>query len=216
MEDPTQDAVQLQANEVAKVLKGPLHDAIRRVERFSEDFPAEKDFHFYNNFPQFKTPVRGIQSQAEAVLSEIGLTGRLRTERSRFPSDPDEGYDWLVALQDDLVEGIDAAVDQLNKETAAGKRGSSHEGFQTPRKLQAGGSPGEAAQVAKGSSERRPVPFHVRSIPRPQNKFAVAVDNSNTPFKHPQASRPDARKKGMFCRLCCCWLLGTDALGLFL
>ena len=194
------DPVQLQANEVAKSLKGPLQDAIRRVERFSEEFPAEKDFHFYNNFPQFKSPVRSIQSRAEAVLNDIGLAKKLRPETSRFPSDPDESYDWLVALQDDLVEGIDAAVDQLNKETAAGKRGRSNEGFQTPQKCRGGaksdGNPSDSAKVLKGSSERRPVPFHVRSIPRPQHKFDVAVDNSNTPFKHPQAPKPDANKEG--------------------
>lgn len=200
-----EDAVQVQANEVVKSLKGPLQEVIRRVERLSEDFPAEKDFHFYNNFPQFKTPVRGIQAQAEAVLNDIGLAKRLRPETSRFPRDPDESYDWLVALQDDLVEGIDAAVDQLNKETAAGKRRSSTEGYQTPLKFQRGvrsdGSPSESAKVLKGSSERRPVPFHVRSIPRPQNKFDVVVDNSNTPFKHPQAAKPDATTEGVLCQI---------------
>ncbi|KAG0578426.1 hypothetical protein KC19_4G021800 [Ceratodon purpureus] len=198
MGDAMEDAGQAQANEVVKALKGPLQEAIRRVERLSEDFPAEKDFHFYNNFPQFKTPVKGIQAQAEALLNDIGMAKRLRPETSRFPSDGDESYDWLVAVQDDLVEGIDAAVDLLNKETAAGKRRSSVEGYQTPMKWQRGdGSPSDSAKVSKGSSERRPVPFHVRSIPRPQNKFDVVVDNSNTPFKHPQVAKPDAKTEGL-------------------
>jgi len=188
------NAAQLQANEIAKSLKGPLSEVIRRVERLAEDFPSDKDFHFYNNFPQFKSPVRNIQSQAEALLNEIGLARSLRPEAGAFPSDPDESYDWLVALQDDLVEGIDAAVDQLNKETLAGKRSS----YESPSKFQTGGSsPSEGAKLSKRSSERRPVPFHVKSIPRPQNKFEVAVDNSNTPFKHPQAPKADARKEGI-------------------
>lgn len=185
----SENAAQLQANEISKSLKGPLQEVIRRVERLSEDFPADKDFHFYNNFPLFKAPVRGIQSQAEALLSEIGRTKTV----GAFRSDPDESYDWLVALQDDIVEGIDAAVDQLNKETAAGKRGISYE--TPPKKFER--SPSETAKVAgKGSSERRPVPFHVKSIPRPQNKFEIAVDNSNTPFKHPQAPKADAQTEG--------------------
>lgn len=188
-----EDAAQLRANEIAKSLKGPLTEAIRRVERLAEDFPSDKDFHFYNNFPQFKSPVQSIQSQAEALLNEIGLARNLRPETVGFPSDPDESYDWLVSLQDDLVEGIDAAVDHLNKETSAGKRSV----YETPRKFQTGGiSPSEGAKLSKGSSERRPVPFHVKSIPRPQNKFEVAVDNSNTPFKHPQAPKAGARKEG--------------------
>lgn len=193
-----EDAAQLLANEISNAVKGPLQEAIRRVDRLAEDFPSDKDFHFYNNFPHFNRPVRSIQSQVETLLTSVGLAKGLRTEPGAFPSDPDESYDWLVSLQDDLVEGVDAAVDKLNKETAAGKRGASNVGFETPKKVSVtDGSPSGSAKASKGSSERRPVPFHVKSIPRPQNKFEVSVDNSNTPFKHPQGAKTDAQKEGM-------------------
>lgn len=188
----------LQANEVAKTLKGPVQDAIHRVERLAEEFPADKDFHFYNNFPQFKTPVRRIQTQVKDLLNDLGLANHLRPQTAGFPSDLDETYDWLVALQDDLMEGIDAAVDQLAKQKSDGKRGRPNEKFRTPTKFQKhDGSPSEGAKASKGSDERRSVPFHVRSIPRPQNKFDVMVDNSNTPFKHPQVQKLDSQSEGL-------------------
>jgi len=102
-----------QLSQVEDVREG-LTEVIHKVERLAEDFPSDKDFYFNNNFPQFKSPVKSIQLQAEALLNEIGLARNLRLETIDFPSDPNESYYWLVSLQDNLVEGIDTAVDHLN------------------------------------------------------------------------------------------------------
>lgn len=203
-----EDPALAQAKTMMNTVNGALPEAIRRIERLTEEFPFDKDFHFYSNFPVFKSPVQKIQAQVESLLNELGSskTLRPRLQSAQFPSDPDESYEWLVALQDDLVEGIDTAVDQFNKEKRDGKRGKlevEYEAYQTPKRSQHKGlirsglesSPSESARIAttaQGSSERRPVPFHVRSIPRPQDNFEVAVDNSNSPFKHPQAAGKQA------------------------
>lgn len=197
------DSAELQSDEVLKVVKGPLPEAIRNVERLARAFPSDKDFHFYFNFPEFKDPVKRIQAQVTSLLSEIGLAEKSLSQSSVYPEDSDESYDWLVEVQDDLVEGIDTALDQFNKEKRNGKRGASDvgsEAVQSPLKVYKGSKSGESADEnvkmakGKGNKERR-IPFHVRSIPRPQDKFDIAVDNSNTPFKHPQVARDKLDRK---------------------
>lgn len=66
------------------------------------------------------------------------------------------------------------------------REGKDLRAMQSPK--DAKGSLGVTVNDGK-NMERCPVPFHVWSIPRPQDKFDVVVDNSNTPFKHPKQLR---------------------------
>jgi exosome complex exonuclease RRP6 len=198
------DPVRLEADEILQCIK-KLPDTIRDVERLAQRVPSDVDFHFFSNFQEFKAPIRGMQAQVESLLNEIGMAKELRPQVAAWPNDPDETYDWLVGVQDDLVEGIDTALDQFELEKRAQKKGKSksepEKTMQVQTVMQQQSSDGftEVVKLSKPRKqvhEGRSIPFHIRSIPRPQDKFDIAPDNSNTPFKHPCSLNNSEKKNG--------------------
>ncbi|CAM6040350.1 unnamed protein product [Sphagnum compactum] len=198
------DPVRLEADEILQCIK-KLPDTIRDVERLAQRIPSDVDFHFFSNFQEFKAPMRGMQAQVESLLNEIGMAKELRPQVAAWPNDPDETYDWLVGVQDDLVEGIDTALDQFELEKRARKKGKSksepEKTMQVQTVMQQQSSDGftevvKLSKPRKQVNEGRPIPFHIRSIPRPQDKFDIAPDNSNTPFKHPCSLNNSEKKNG--------------------
>ncbi|KAH9532877.1 hypothetical protein CY35_18G022400 [Sphagnum magellanicum] len=198
------DPVRLEADEILQCIK-KLPDTIRDVERLAQRVPSDVDFHFFSNFQEFKAPIRGMQAQVESLLNEIGMAKELRPQVAAWPNDPDETYDWLVGVQDDLVEGIDTALDQFELEKRAQKKGKSksepEKTMQVQTVMQQQSSDGftevvKLSKPRKQVNEGRSIPFHIRSIPRPQDKFDIAPDNSNTPFKHPCSLNNSEKKNG--------------------
>lgn len=170
-----------------------------RLERASRLLPTDEDFHFYSNFSEFREPVQGIQARVQGLLSQISsLTALPRAPA--LPSNPDDLPDWLVSMQDELLEQVDSAFDVFKKERAQqGLPPPENDAFmyQNTRKKRRGDvllkgtklrhrDEDKGVSMAEKKAERCPIPFHVWSIPRPQEKFDAPVDNSNTPFKHPK------------------------------
>ncbi|KAL6643196.1 hypothetical protein ACP70R_021377 [Stipagrostis hirtigluma subsp. patula] len=195
---------------------GPLAAAAARLSARSRALPSARDFHFYNNFPAFKSPVGAAAARADDSLGVLGAAPLLPRQQPPFPggADLDEAHDWLVSLNDDLLERFGASMDEFKalreKEEAAGRRAPQEaaagagDGFQVvygKKKKKVGGEEeGGAGRVesfgASGSvrmatkdktaapGTKAKVPFHIPTIPRPQDVYRIVVDNTNKPFEH--------------------------------
>lgn len=176
-----------------------LPETLSRLERVAKSLPTDEDFHFYYNFREFREPVQALQARVENLLSQFSSLSVL-PRAPAWPSDPDNLNDWLVGMQDELLEQVDSAFDRFKKERAEQGLSADDDGFmyQNVKKkrrrdvkevqpsLRDDVKAGNSAEKDGKKTERCPIPFHVWSIPRPQEKFDVTVDNSNTPFKHPK------------------------------
>eukprot|EP00268_Persea_americana_P045801 TRINITY_DN46934_c0_g1_i10.p1 TRINITY_DN46934_c0_g1~~TRINITY_DN46934_c0_g1_i10.p1 ORF type:complete len:933 (-),score=208.21 TRINITY_DN46934_c0_g1_i10:546-3344(-) len=211
MEEPS--VAELSPPQKAETLQslaaGPLSSSISRLSASSRAFPSGKDFHFYYNFNEFKDPVKQIAQQSEALLKSIGSSSDLLFGRPHPlffpPDDPADSFDWLVDLNDDLYERIDASMDEFQRirksEEGSGSGLVADDGFQLVSKKKKGVGRNSdrnggkdpsivtsavrmASKDQKKTGERSRVPFHIPTIPRPQDEFKILVNNSNEPFAH--------------------------------
>lgn len=189
---------------------GPLPSSIAKVSGSSRGIPIEKDFHFYYNFDEFKLPITQISSNSQSILESIGSSAeQLWSKDMAFPDDNDDAYDWLVNVNDEVFERFDVSVDEFKRlrkeeeETGVRVMGlvddDSENGFQLVygKKKKAvvekdctaaGNSLGVGVKVASRDSKtmgtKPKVPFHIPSIPRPQDEYKILVNNANQPFEH--------------------------------
>jgi exosome complex exonuclease RRP6 len=199
---------------------GPLASAAARLSARSRAIPPARDFHFYNNFPSFKSPVGAAAARADSSLGILGASSLLpKQQQPAFPrEDLDDAYDWLVSRNDDLLEMFGASADEFKalreKEEAAGRKVAPEEmagdGFQVvygkkKKKIDMGaeavgrgdafGASGSVRMVtmdkAATSGTKAKVPFHIPTIPRPQDVYHIVVDNTSNPFQHAFLGRSD-------------------------
>ncbi|CAM0956965.1 unnamed protein product [Alopecurus aequalis] len=199
---------------------GPLASAAARLSARSRAIPPARDFHFYNNFPSFKSPIGAAAARVESSLGILGASSLLpKQQQSTFPrEDLDDAYDWLVARNDDLLEMFGASADEFKamreKEEAAGRKVAPDElagdGFQVvygkkKKKIDTGeegvgrgeafGASGSVRMTtmdkAATSGTKPKVPFHIPTIPRPQDVYRIVVDNTSKPFQHAFLERSD-------------------------
>lgn len=221
MDSEPEETLKERAQNLQKLVGGPLASSIQHLSDSSRNIPPGTDFHFFNNFPAFRQPITIIKDRSESLLREIGASQSLWKRPSRFPADPDEAYDWLVNIHDDIFERIDVSMDEFKRvrqEHHSGKPGSVDDiesGFQLvygsrrkcrERKLALGakatavegdisGGVKVLSRDKKTSGGRSRVPFHIPSIPRPQDRYNIFVDNSNVPFKHPGLQKTEDGSK---------------------
>uniref|UniRef100_A0ACD5TP73 Uncharacterized protein n=1 Tax=Avena sativa TaxID=4498 RepID=A0ACD5TP73_AVESA len=199
----------------------PLASAAARLSARSRAIPPARDFHFYNNFPSFKSPIGAAAARAESSLGVLGASPLLpKQQQLTFPrEDLDDAYDWLVARNDDLLEMFGASADEFKalreKEEAQGRTVApdemSGDGFQVvygkkKKKIDTGEEGGLGRGEAFGSSgsvrmatmdkaatsgTKPKVPFHIPTIPRPQDVYRIVVDNTSKPFQHAFLERSD-------------------------
>uniref|UniRef100_A0A0E0M7Z1 HRDC domain-containing protein n=1 Tax=Oryza punctata TaxID=4537 RepID=A0A0E0M7Z1_ORYPU len=202
---------------------GPLAAAAARLSGRSRALPSSRDFHFYNNFPSFRSPVDAAAARAEASLAVLGGAPFYPKRHPPFPKDDlDDAQDWVVGVIDDLAEQFGASMDEFKaareKEEATGRRAvpsdsaATEDGFQVvygkKKKRMGGGEEevgrGEAFGGGYGSVKmatkdksavppgaKAKVPFHIPTIPRPQDVHRILVDNSSKPFEHSSLERSD-------------------------
>lgn len=199
----------------------PLSTSISKLSGSSRGIPCNKDFHFYFNFDGFKNPIQEIDKKTQALLESIGssaeqLWGKtnIKFPNSDLDDDDNEGYDWLVNINDELFERFDASVDEFknirNKEEETGVRVmnlvDNDDGFQLVQgrkkkdllvnnngytSVSGDYSLGNSSSVKVASRDnnamgtpKAKVPFHIASIRRPQDEYKILVNNSNSPFEH--------------------------------
>ncbi|XP_020586128.1 protein RRP6-like 2 [Phalaenopsis equestris] len=205
-EIPSSESVEQKAEALASLISGPLSSSASRLLSRSRNIPYGKDFHFYNNFDEFKLPARGIASTAESSLGVIASSLSLWGDRKSppIPNELDEAYEWLVNLNDDFLERFGVAMDDFRslREKQERKVGAvdSGDGFQLvcgrkkkrevvqKQEGELGFSASSEIKMVsrdkKTTAARAKVPFHLPNIPKPQLEFKILVNNNNTPFEH--------------------------------
>ncbi|KAA8518370.1 hypothetical protein F0562_015747 [Nyssa sinensis] len=188
--------------------RGPLSSSTAKLSGSSRGIPSDKDFHFYYNFEEFKIPMKEIAEKSQSMLDAIGSSAHIWGKEMVFPEDLDDAYDWLVNVNDEVLERFDVSVDEFQrlrkKEEETGVRMTSsvdsENGFQlvygkkkkgasqlvaNDRGEESSSSAVKVASRDKKTMGTKPkVPFHIPTIPRPQDKFKILVNNSNQPFEH--------------------------------
>ncbi|XP_073149727.1 LOW QUALITY PROTEIN: protein RRP6-like 2 [Henckelia pumila] len=193
--------------------RGSLRTSIGKLSGSSRILPSQKDFYFYNNFPEFKNPVREISEKSKNLLMKIGASEDLLGKAVMFPPDEktelddDVANDWLENVNDDVFEMFDVSVDEFKmmrkKEEESGVwkmkvnavDDDSESGFQMVygKKNKKMFSSLDAnveefrvkRQEVKVAEKVKPkIPFHIPTIPRPQDEYKIIVNNLNQPFEH--------------------------------
>ncbi|KAK4414837.1 protein RRP6-like 2 [Sesamum alatum] len=191
--------------------KGPLPTSMAKLSGSSRVIPSQKDFYFYNNFQEFKKPVQEIDNKSKNLLKEVGASEDLFGKVIPLPDDKDieldddVALDWLVNVNDEIFERIDVSLDEFKrlrkKEEESGVRmmkvddDDEENGFQMvygkKNKKMSGGLDRNVDSGAKGAQEvkvaarvKPKVPFHIPTIPKPQDELKIIVNNSNQPFEH--------------------------------
>uniref|UniRef100_A0A0D9XJZ6 HRDC domain-containing protein n=1 Tax=Leersia perrieri TaxID=77586 RepID=A0A0D9XJZ6_9ORYZ len=202
---------------------GPLAAAAARLAGRSRALPASRDFHFYHNFPSFRSPIDAAAAKAEASLAVLGGAASLYPKQQPpFPKgdlEDDAAQDWVVGVIDDLSEQFGASLDEFKavreKEEATGRRAEAAEteedGFQVvygkkKKRMDGAGEEeigrgegfGGSGSVKMATMDRSAaagtkakVPFHIPTIPRPQDVHRILVDNSSKPFEHSWLEKSD-------------------------
>lgn len=202
--DPKQKAEAL-----GRFSTGGLPSSLAKVCGSSRGIPSEKDFHFYYNFDEFKIPVKEIANKSNSMLESIG-SEQLCGKKMNFPEDLDDAYDWLVNVNDEVLERFDVSVDEFKKlrkeeeETRVSVMGvgagdDSENGFQLVYGKKKKGlvdnnnnnnnnSSHSVVKVVSRDSKtmgtKSRIPFHIPTIPRPQDEYKIIVNNANQPFEH--------------------------------
>ncbi|XP_073062728.1 protein RRP6-like 2 isoform X2 [Primulina eburnea] len=193
--------------------RGSLRTSIGKLSGSSRIISSQKDFHFYNNFPEFKNPVRETGEKSKNMLIKIGASEDLLGKAVMFPPDEkmelddDVANDWLENVNDNIFEKFDVSLDEFKKlrkkEEESGVRkmrvnaidDDSESGFQMVcgKKSKKFFSSLDAnveefrvkSQEVRVAEKVKPkVPFHIPTIPRPQDEYKIIVNNLNQPFEH--------------------------------
>ncbi|KAK2451240.1 hypothetical protein P8452_14456 [Trifolium repens] len=190
---------------------GPLTSSVAKLAASSRCIPSERDYFFYRNFNEFKVPVDEISRESQSMLEAIGVAAN-----AAFPDDIDDGYDWLVNVNDDVLERFDVSADEFRKvreeEEKSGRVNLNEgimveDGFQLVCGKKKKGGRGKvlvedseipvvdgvkvAMKDKKTLGPKAKIPFHIPTIRRPQEEYSIIVNNSNLPFEHVWLQRSD-------------------------
>ncbi|XWS57890.1 hypothetical protein CRYUN_Cryun09bG0212100 [Craigia yunnanensis] len=115
--EPSKNAQSLQT-----LASGPLSSSLSSLFSSSRTLPSNQDFHFFNNFDDFKLPIDQIAKTSDSLLESIGSSAKTwgRNEAINFPNNiesiaDDEVYDWLVNINDEILERFDVSIDEFQK-----------------------------------------------------------------------------------------------------
>ncbi|KAL9230839.1 hypothetical protein vseg_006135 [Gypsophila vaccaria] len=203
------EALRKKSESLKTLSMGPISSSISKLSGSSRVLPSEKDFHFYYNFDEFRAPIDEIGVKSQSMLRQIGSAKRLWGGKELvFPEDvEDDSCDWLVNVNDEVMERFDVSVDEFSRlrkeeEEAARTRPLVDEnGFQlvcgkkkkaalaavnAKEENLAAASPSiRVAERDKKTVGPKPkVPFHIPTIRRPQEEYNILVNNSNQPYQH--------------------------------
>ncbi|GKV48109.1 hypothetical protein SLEP1_g54944 [Rubroshorea leprosula] len=108
------------AQSLQTLATGSLSPSLSSLSSSSKAIPSNKDFHFFYNFDEFKLPIEEIASKSQSMLESIGSSGRIwGNKQIAFPEnvdvDGDDAYDWLVNVNDELLERFDVSIDEYQR-----------------------------------------------------------------------------------------------------
>ncbi|XP_026425401.1 protein RRP6-like 2 [Papaver somniferum] len=217
MESDSEKINKQKAEALQALINGPLSSSISKLSASTKAIPHNEDFHFFNNFEEFKKPVKDMSEKSKSMLIAIGDLNYPLDKPIPFPDGLDECNDWLTDVTDDIYERFDVSIDEFkslrNKEEEMGRKIiSSDDGFQLVcrRNKKGGGggfigneeessknlsSPSLSVKVAskdkKTTGAKPKVPFHIPTVKRPQDEYNIIVNNINQPFEHVWLTRSE-------------------------
>ncbi|OMO70391.1 hypothetical protein COLO4_28619 [Corchorus olitorius] len=209
---------------IHNLASGPLSSSVSSLSSSSRTLPSDQDFHFFNNFDDFKLPIDQITKTSQSILESIGSSAKAwgANKAINFPDKidsiaDDEAYDWLVNINDEILERFDVSMDEFQRirkkeeetgrhigsdpdsngfQLVYGKKKKKGDFAQVPDSFadsvrKEGESSGSSSGVkvnkgalAVGTAAKAKVPFHIPTIPKPQQEYNILVNNSNQPFEH--------------------------------
>lgn len=190
--DPSEEEYSKEATFLSQITtNSPLPSSVAKLSGSSRGIPYEKDFHFYKNFSEFKNPIKEIDEKSKTLLERIGVSSQLWGKSQEYPGglviDDFDGYDWLVNINDDVLEKLDASLDEF-KAAREGESGLQVvQGRKNKRGVsntEDGGLKGRDGLVQVAMKPKPKIPFHIPTIPRPQDEYKIIVNNVNQPFEH--------------------------------
>ncbi|MBA0816158.1 hypothetical protein Gohar_000851 [Gossypium harknessii] len=115
LSEPSKDAQSLQT-----LASGPFSSSLSSLSSSSRTLPSNQDFHFFKNFDGFKLPIDQIAKISDSLLESIGSSAKTwcANKAINFPDRigsiaDDEAYDWLVDINDEILERFDVSVDEF-------------------------------------------------------------------------------------------------------
>ncbi|KAK8591386.1 hypothetical protein V6N13_031432 [Hibiscus sabdariffa] len=186
------------------LVSGPLSSSLSSLSSSARTLPSNQEFHFFNNFDNFRLPFNQITKTSDSLLQFIGSSSKNWGPNNsiNFPNNigsiaDDEAYRWLTDINDGILEQFDVSVDEFQKirekEEETGRVAGSdpdNNGFQLvqgkkKKKGMEGGSSSSSSGVkGKMTTGKAKVPFHIPTIRKPQEEYNIRVNNSKQPFQH--------------------------------
>ncbi|KAK8260390.1 hypothetical protein V6Z12_D13G118300 [Gossypium hirsutum] len=115
LSEPSKDAQSLQT-----LASGTFSSSLSSLSSSSRTLPSNQDFHFFKNFDGFKLPIDQIAKISDSLLESIGSSAKTwcANKAINFPDRigsiaDDEAYDWLVDINDEILERFDVSVDEF-------------------------------------------------------------------------------------------------------
>ncbi|MED6222725.1 hypothetical protein PIB30_067151 [Stylosanthes scabra] len=90
---------------------------ITTISASSRCIPSDKDFHFYRNFGEFKVPIADIARESQLIFKAIGAShpGKFGVGRWQRRSLPNDAYNWLMNVNDNILEQFDVMADEFER-----------------------------------------------------------------------------------------------------
>ncbi|KAM3362823.1 protein RRP6-like 2 [Capsicum galapagoense] len=204
--DSSEDISKNADDTLRKVTSGPLPSTVAKLSGSSRGIPTDRDFHFYNNFSEFRTPISEIDKKSKEILEKVGALSELWGKSISLPDDEEEAGEWLVNINDDVLEKLASSLDEFKlvrkeEEEETGVKmmeDSESGGFQLVVGRKKNRKVDNAASVEKSEDKvkvavkgKAKIPFHIPTIPKPQEVYKIIVNNTNQPFEHVWLQRSD-------------------------
>ncbi|KAK7290665.1 hypothetical protein RIF29_05244 [Crotalaria pallida] len=150
-------------------------NTLKEISTSSRNIPSGKDFQSYytSSSDEFKRPIDELAKKSHSMLHQIGAAKHIwGSEESDFPSSIDDAFEWLVDVNQEVLQRVDETVNELQKVLK----------FEEDEKKLENGKKKKKKGVSNGMEAK--VSFHIATIEKPQDKFNFAVNNANQPFQH--------------------------------
>ncbi|XP_042447991.1 protein RRP6-like 2 [Zingiber officinale] len=140
-----------------------------------------ESLHFFNNFGDFKSSLKGIGESESFSRGIAALDTILGIKKPpRFPEDLDDASASLAVLEDEFLCRLAISMDEFKRS----REEKEAEGAKDETVSASGSSVNVTTKDKRMIAVPPRVPFHIPTIPRPQDVYKIRVNNNNLPFDH--------------------------------
>ncbi|XP_023643593.1 protein RRP6-like 1 isoform X1 [Capsella rubella] len=146
------------------LVDGSFQKTLSKLSSTSRTIPTNSDFQILYSSDEFKRPIDELARSSQCALETIGDKKSVRFVDG---GGGDGSFDWLVNVNDAILEKFDDSVDE----------------FKRNRKVKEDSEKAIAVKFKKEHGKAK-VPFHLPTINKPQVEYKIVVNNANKPFEH--------------------------------